>query len=306
MNDGATVEPAVDPATAVTASRRSVLIFLAVLTALMIPIYVAFFRPGVGLKSIPVLICLMYAPAVASLVTRLVCREGFRDVGLRLPARAQRSAFAAALAYPFGVVFIMYAVAWSSGLVAWAPPATLLLGPEHFPEGVRFAFRLGEAMTITLVINTLLILGEELGWRGYLVQRLIDARILRPVLTSGLVWAAFHAPAVLAGQYTKARYPLLAMAAFTVGIVAAGYVTAYLRLVSGSIWPAVLMHSTWNAIQGTFQRASGAGKDLWVNETGVLLVPISLVAVALYVRRTWPLRRAPGQEPFLVVRGLSL
>lgn len=63
-----------------------------------------------------------------------------------------------------------------------------------------------------------------------------------------------------------------------------------LRLRSGSIWPAIVLHACWNAvIQGPFDvSAVGAGATLWVGESG-LLVAAAILAFALVVWRV----RAP-------------
>jgi membrane protease YdiL (CAAX protease family) len=50
--------------------------------------------------------------------------------------------------------------------------------------------------------------GEEIGWRGYMLTRLIDARVPAPILTSGIVWALWHLPLVLGGGYPVASSPV--------------------------------------------------------------------------------------------------
>jgi CAAX protease family protein len=53
-------------------------------------------------------------------------------------------------------------------------------------------------------------LGEELGWRGFLLPRLLPR--FRPVVASLLiapVWFLFHVPAFVAGPSTAQRPPLL-------------------------------------------------------------------------------------------------
>ena len=54
--------------------------------------------------------------------------------------------------------------------------------------------------------------GEEIGWRGYMLTRLIDAGVPRPVLTSGLIWGLWHVPLVLGGVYAAGPSPALSAA----------------------------------------------------------------------------------------------
>ena len=41
--------------------------------------------------------------------------------------------------------------------------------------------------------------GEEIGWHGYMLTRLVDAGMAKPILTSGLIWGLWHVPLILGG-----------------------------------------------------------------------------------------------------------
>jgi hypothetical protein len=78
-------------------------------------------------------------------------------------------------------------------------------------------------------------------------------------------------------------------------VIALGYLAAYVRLQSGSVWPAVVLHGAWNAIiQGTFDRAT-VGSALAVGESGWLTTIASVVFVFLMTRGVWTLRRSPDE-----------
>jgi hypothetical protein len=79
-----------------------------------------------------------------------------------------------------------------------------------------------------------------------------------------------------------------------IGVVAMGYLEAYVRLQSGSLWPAVLQHGAWNAIiQGTFDRAT-VGTPLAVGESGWITVAVSIAVVLSLTRGRWIMQRQPG------------
>ena len=67
-------------------------------------------------------------------------------------------------------------------------------------------------MTVGLVLNLVRAAGEEIGWRGYMLTRFIEAGIPRPVLTHAIVWGLWHLPLILFGLiYTE--HPVTIVAA---------------------------------------------------------------------------------------------
>ena len=64
-----------------------------------------------------------------------------------------------------------------------------------------------------------------------------------------MIWGLWHAPLTLLG-YNYARLGAWAAPAFVGFCVIAGAVLAWLRLYSGSVWPAVIAHAAVNAWAG--------------------------------------------------------
>lgn len=281
-----------------TRARRGLAIFLASVIVVSAPILYLLLRSGrpIG-ESQLLVVALMWVPTVASIVARALCREGLDDLGLRLGARAATRWLPIAWLGPVAVGAIAYGIAWASGLARYAMPEELPLGLViEGGDALRFAANLGLALTFGALANTIGTLGEELGFRSYLLPRLIDAGLPRPVLLSGLIWALWHAPLILSGQYAAGPLPWLAVLLFCVSATAMAYALATLRLASGSVWPAVLLHSSWNAvIMGAFDYASEAGSaTLWIGESGIL---VALVAILLSAAIAKTRVHVDGGEP---------
>src|SRR3712207_7188827 len=77
------------------------------------------------------------------------------------------------------------------------PRSTLFPYTTLFRSIVPFA--------VGMVVGLVLAAGEEIGWRGYMLTRLIDAGVPRPVFASGLIWALWHVPLVLGGDRKSTR-----------------------------------------------------------------------------------------------------
>jgi hypothetical protein len=105
---------------------------------------------------------------------------------------------------------------------------------------------------VQLVLFTVtLSLGEELGWRGYLLPRLPFLGSTRALLVTGLVWAAWHLPPIfLTPLYHSDGNRWLTVPLFVATIVGGSFFFGYLRLWTGSVWPAVLAHSAHNGAWG--------------------------------------------------------
>lgn len=246
---------------------------------------------------------LVWWVTVSSIVARLALGEGIRDVSFRWGGAAGTRAIAVAAAMPLFVGFAAYGIAWSTGLAHFQAPVLpgAVLG-MHFPPTQGTFVRFFESLGVMLLFGALqdfkYAAGEEIGWRGYMLTRLVDAKIPAPILISGLVWGLWHAPLILSGQYASGPHPLLSVCLFIVGIVAGGYVFAWLRLSSGSIWPCIWGHGAWNAIiQGAFDRST-AGPSVWVGESGVLTAGM-LVLFAVVLYKMWPVRERALSSPSL-------
>jgi len=254
----------------------------------------------------------MWTPAVSSIIARLVLREGIADISFRLSGRRRLIALLVALVLPIGIGLLAYGTGWITGLTPFTAPP---LGPfqQLLPaHGASPALVFLVSLLVTMTYGTLfslpLAFGEELGWRGYMLTRLIDAEVPKPILLSGLIWGLWHVPLIVAGLYVGGPLLIASVVLFMINVMAFGYVFARLRLATGSIWPCVLLHASWNAvIQATFDRSvTGAMSTLWVGESGILVCVVLVVIAVVLSRGRWtmirqlPKRGEPVHEEVLL------
>jgi hypothetical protein len=92
-------------------------------------------------------------------------------------------------------------------------------------------------------------LGEEIGRRGYLQPHLMSLGRNRALFLVGLVWGTWHMPLIF--LVPAVGFPtgnlLLFFPLFYGTIVAASFIYGYLRIYTGSVWPASIAHSVHNA-----------------------------------------------------------
>jgi len=246
-------------------------------------------------KHLGLVFTLMWAPGIASFVARLALRENLEDVSFSFGCDGAGKTIILAWVYPVLLGSIAYGATWMTGLATFSPPTLDAMGIHNASPILRWIVLLALAMSLGTIYGLFWAAGEQIGWRGYMLTRLVDAEVPQPVLVSGLIWAIWQIPLVLSGQYASSEHPRISALLFIVNIAAFGYVTARLRLQSGSVWPAVLVHSSWNAvIQGVFD-ASTQNAGIWVGESGAVVALCNVAIVAVLVRGNWPVRRTPAE-----------
>ena len=256
-------------------------------------------RAGDSIRNhVGVVLALMWMPAVASIVARLSLREGAHDISFRFGARPGARMALFGWLFPLAVGLIAYGAAWITGLATYQARAIPGM-PASSGSAMALLLLVGVRLTIGVPIAALAAAGEEIGWRGYMLTRLIDAGIPRPVLVSGVIWACWHLPLVIGGVYASSAYPWASAVVFLVMIVGLSSILARLRLASGSVWPAIIGHASWNAtIQGVFDFSTVQSPTaLWVGESGVLVALVTALIGALALRGAWLPMREPG-SPF--------
>lgn len=117
------------------------------------------------------------------------------------------------------------------------------------PIGVLVALQLVNVV-LGAFINLIPALGEELGWRGFLLPRLMRFGAVPAIVLSGIIWGAWHAPLILLGYNYPGAPGWLGVVMMMGMCVVVGGIFGWLRLRSQSVWPAALAHGTFNAAAG--------------------------------------------------------
>jgi membrane protease YdiL (CAAX protease family) len=213
----------------------------------------------------------MWSPGVSALVTRLVFQHDLRGQGWRW-GETRWNALAYAL--PLGYATAAYGLVWLTGLGG----ADL----ARFDTGLATFVLLGSLQS--LVSAT----GEEIGWRGFLVPELARRMsFLRTSVVSGAIWAGWHVPLIVFADYNAGAPAWYSVTCFVAMVVFLSVAFAWLRLRSGSVWPAAILHASHNLwVQGFFDRVTvDTGPTRWMtSEFGAALVVTLGVTSLLFWR----------------------
>lgn len=143
------------------------------------------------------------------------------------------------------------------------------------------------------LFNSLLAFGEELGWRGWLLPALRPLGTWPALILSGAIWGLWHSPVILLG-YNFGRTDITGVLFMVAGCIAWGVLLGWLRLRSGSVWPAVLAHGSLNAAAGLILLVAASQPDLALaGPLGVAGWIVAAVVVAVLLA-TGQFRRQPA------------
>ena len=98
-------------------------------------------------------------------------------------------------------------------------------------------------------INALFAVGEELGWRGFLLPKLLPLGQWKAILISGVIWGVWHAPVIVQG-HNYPGYPILGIFMMIVLTILLGTILSWLYLETLSPWASALAHGAFNAAAG--------------------------------------------------------
>lgn len=249
-------------------NRKQILVFLAVTFIITYGIEVFMIFPMAGSTDVNEAMAarslsstIMFAPAIGAVLARILTHEGFLGKNLYFFIDFKRN-----LKY-FGIVWPLFAVFILAGAALY-----FLIFPSKYDSNLGYAMMVLNAQAETpmsadevkqvmaqLVMMGILFspffniigcLGEEWGFRGYLLPKLLERfKAVPAVLIDGLIWGIWYAPLVVMGQNYGTGYPgfpVTGILATCVFCMVTGSILSYVTIRTKSCIPAVLGHSMIN------------------------------------------------------------
>jgi membrane protease YdiL (CAAX protease family) len=222
----------------------------------------------------------MLGPALAALTMRVMSGERIEGLGTRRPWRYYVIAVAAPTLFVASVVVVDV----STGLGRFVSSGSLM----------------GTFTTVLLVGGALslpLALGEEYGWRGYLLPRLLPLGEIRATLILAAIWGAWHTPILLIGLNYPGQPLWAVLPVFVIGVILIAFPFTWLYVASArSVLVVAVMHSVLNAVGDTFTSARyiPGANPLIVSGGGLVGAGILLVVVG-----AWTAFRHQSHQPYV-------
>ena len=185
----------------------------------------------------------MMIPSIANIITRLVTKEGFKNTYLGLNTKGKMGYFAASviapLAYSALTVFLIWALYMND----------ISFGDTFNNVNMQsiglLMLQLGYS-----VICFFPAFGEEWGWRGYMMPKLMEL-MPKPVavIVGGIIWGLWHAPLTVAGHNFGVDYPGYPFVGIGIMCLMCTVMNAFMTLLTEktkSIYPTTFVHAVNN------------------------------------------------------------
>ncbi|MBR3200862.1 MAG: CPBP family intramembrane metalloprotease [Mogibacterium sp.] len=164
--------------------------------------------------------------------------------------------------------------------------------PDNFGyTGVAFPVVLKDClpmMVVGILPNVISAMGEEIGWRGYMLPALTErSNHIKALIATGLFWACWHLPLLAFGDYMAGAPVWYKLPAFVLCILPVGIIIGGLTYMSNSVWPAAFLHAAHNNFDQAVFGVITRGDDMmyYVSETGFLTIICAwVIAIIMIVK----------------------
>lgn len=194
----------------------------------------------------------MMFPVISHVLTRVITKEGCKFGG------EDNSYFGITFRDRKWVFFI------AAGLIPWfytelSSLIEIALSPVTYDSEYYISLEIEKRLLLLLplaaivsgVVGSFAAFGEEGGWRGYMMPKLI--KIMgrgKALIVGGVIWGLWHAPLTCIGHNFGTDYPgfpYVGILKMCIMCTLMGIILTFVTEKSGSVWPAAIMHAVNNS-----------------------------------------------------------
>lgn len=188
----------------------------------------------------------MFAPSVAHILTRLFTKEGFKNTYLGWTFKGNARYYVASVIVKLLEATLIMFLMWGIFMKG------VSFG-DAFPGG-NWQPKIG-TLLLQLAFSVIVFFpgfGEEWGWRGYMMPKLMEL-MPKPVavIVGGIIWGLWHAPLTVSGHNFGLDYKFYPWLGILLMCVFCILMNAFLTLLierTKSVYPAAFCHAINNNI----------------------------------------------------------
>lgn len=188
----------------------------------------------------------MFAPAIANVLTRLITKEGFKDLYLAINFKGNGRYYAASVLVKVAEVAALIVLIW-----------LVFFGSMGFGEMFATDYLSERWGTFVAQIGFSIVMflpafGEEFGWRAYLMPKLMGlCGKPEAMVIGGIIWGLWHAPLTVCGHNFGVDYPGFPWLGILMMCLMCTLINPFFTLLTErtkSVYPAAFAHMVNNNI----------------------------------------------------------
>jgi len=265
-------------------NKKALRLFLGLTFGMTVSLTIAARFMGLTLLDAPatmsqlVIAAAMFIPAISAILTQLlVVKKPLKELGFRW---GPWSMYLKTYGLIVLVFAINYAITW---LFITKPDFTLASFLAQFGSSITLpipAASMIAALTALMfigatILNMIPSLGEEIGWRGFLLPNLEPLGQVKAMLISGVIWASWHTPMILILGFAYGREMWPGALLHFITVTGIGIWMGYIWFKTHSTILAAFMHAVFNA------NAYGVWSVLFINSSKLVIGAVGLIGAAL-------------------------
>ncbi len=265
-------------------NKKALAIFLILTFGLTIGLVLIARFSGLTLFDAPVLVsqlviaAAMFIPALSALIVqKLILKKSFKSLGITWgPWKMYLKTY--------GIIFLLFLINY---LITWLfitkPDLSLIsflqqyniTAPLPMPAATMIMLFVLMTLVAAPIFNMIPSLGEEIGWRGFLLPQLEPLGKIKAVIISGIIWALWHTPMIIILGFVYGRQIWPGVLMHFITVTSLGIWFGYIWLKTHSTVQAAFMHATFNA------HAYGFWVIIFVSSNKLLIGAVGLIGMLL-------------------------
>lgn len=261
--------------------KKALIIFYAVTMTISIAVMVV----SVILKSTNIIGLAMWIPGIVGIICAKVFYPKQQVLGIAVKFKFKYVLYG--ILIPILYLVPSYLVAWAALGNKNADPSLIIQaiagGDVNFTSPWLAAIALSP---VVFVAGAMTAAGEEIGWRGFaypMLERLYGPR--KACLINCSIWALWHFPIIIGGIYQAQVNLVYGMISFFIMVLLIGTIFCWTRSVSGSVIPAILLHSVHNAVDQIYLQPLNSNEKVpyLAGEQGVITIVLAAIILAVVI-----------------------
>lgn len=227
-----------------------------------------------------IILLIMFVPSITAIIFQKINNISIKQFLIQSIKDTNSKSIIFAVTYPLLFILASAAISLATGLGTLN--SSKLLNLNRF---INFAFN--------LVLTMLPAIGEEYGWRGYLLPRLIKIQgKVKATISLSIVWVLYHIPVICIIAWMGAGNPAISLLVQAFSLFVLAFSFSYCYYISNSIIAVTIMHAFWNSINTwilgdifSYRTAMIEGNIFLINGEGLIGLVLGVIPMIIFIKK---------------------